>query len=102
MTSAQEYVTTIFDDSTHELNVSFHIMRAILFRYLIGVNCIFYMALYRILQVSNVLIYPYIIGKNIIHTVRHALRTLPPLDLLNGDCTRNRTFLKYNSYGVNF
>ena len=30
------------------------------------------------------------------------LRTLPPLDVLNGDSTRNCNVLKYNSYGVNF
>ena len=54
MTNAREYVTTIFDDSTHALNVSFHIVRRILFRHSIGVNCILYMAQYPILQVSYV------------------------------------------------
>ena len=54
MTNAREYVTTIFDDSTHALNVSFHITRVILFYHLIGVNCILYMSPYPILQVSYV------------------------------------------------
>ena len=30
------------------------------------------------------------------------LRTLPPVFFLYGDCTRNHTVKKYNSYGVNF
>ena len=30
------------------------------------------------------------------------LRTLPQLDLLYDDCTRNHTIKKYMSYGVNF
>ena len=30
------------------------------------------------------------------------LRTLPPLDLLYDNCTRNHTIKKYMSYGVNF
>ena len=33
---------------------------------------------------------------------RSALRNLPPLDFLDGDCTQNHTLLKYNSYRVNF
>ena len=30
------------------------------------------------------------------------LKDPPPLDVLNGDCTQNRTVLEYNYYAVNF
>ena len=75
MTNAREHVTTIFDDSTHALKVSFHIMRVILFRHLIIVNCRLYTALKRISKISNVLIYPAVIGKNIIVMIRKAFMT---------------------------
>ena len=70
MTTSREHVTTIFDDSTYALNVSFHIIKAILFHHLIGVNCILYMAPDKISQVSNVLIYLSVIVTNVIHTIR--------------------------------
>ena len=60
-------------DSTHALNVSFHIMRPVLFRHLIEVNFRLYMDLDRISEVRNVLIYLAVIGKNIIRTIRQAL-----------------------------
>ena len=75
MTNSRKYVTTIFDDSTHVLKVLFHIMRVIIFRHLIGVNCRLYMDPDRIFQVRNLLIYLYVIDKNIIRTIRQALRT---------------------------
>ena len=70
MNNACKYVTTIFDDSTHALNVSFYIMRVILFCHLIGVNCRLYMSPDWILNVKNVLVYLDVIGKNIIHMIR--------------------------------
>ena len=57
----------------HVLNVSFQIMQVILFWHLIGLNCILNMALDRILQVRDVLIYPAIMGKNTVSTIRQAL-----------------------------
>ena len=62
-------------DSMHALNVSFCIMWAILFRHLIGVNCRLYMTPYCISQVSGVLIYPVVIGKNIVLMIRQDLTT---------------------------
>ena len=73
MTNAREHVTTLFDESTHALNVSFHIMRTVLFRHSIGVNCILYMAPDRISQVNDVFIYPAVIVSNIIQTIIQAL-----------------------------
>ena len=55
MTNTCGHVTAIFDDSTHALNVSFHIVQGILFRNLIGVNSILYMAPDPISQVRYVL-----------------------------------------------
>ena len=54
MTNKHEHVTTIFDDSMHAFNVSFRIMRSILFSHLIGENCILYLNLVPIYQVKNV------------------------------------------------
>ena len=51
-------------------------MRAILFRHLIRVNYKLYMALDWILQISDVLIHPDVIGNNIICTIKKALTTL--------------------------
>ena len=81
MTNAREHVTTIFDDSTHALKVSFQIMQAILFRHLIGVNCILYMAPDPISEVSNVLIYPTVMVSNRIITIRQALVTFTKPDM---------------------
>ena len=67
MTKTRKYVTTIFDESTHALNVSFHMMRVILFRHLIGVNCRLYMSPDQIFQVRNELVYLDVIGNNINH-----------------------------------
>ena len=50
-------------------------MRVILFRHLIRVNSILYMAQYTISQVSDVLIYLDVIVSNIIRTIRQALMT---------------------------
>ena len=75
MTNTQKYVTTIFDDSAHALNVSFHIMPVILFSHLIGLNDILYMALDTMFQVIYVLIYLAVIVSNIIRTIRQALTT---------------------------
>ena len=46
---------------------------AILFRHLIGVNCILYIVLNPIYQVRNILVYPTVIVTNIIRTIRQAL-----------------------------
>ena len=81
MTNACEHATTIFDDSTHALKVSFQIMQAILFRHLIGVNCILYMAPDPISEVSNVLIYPTVMVSNRIITIRQALVTFTKPDM---------------------
>ena len=51
-------------------------MRAILFRHLIGVNCILYMAPDPLLQVSDVLIYMDATVKNVIQTIGQALEEL--------------------------
>ena len=75
MTNAREYVSTIFHDSTHALNVAVLIMRAVLFCHLIRRNCTLYIALDQISQISDILIYPAIIGKNIIRTIIQALMT---------------------------
>ena len=55
--------------------IHFTLHKAILFHYLIGVNCRLYMALDWIFQISDVLIYSAVIGKNIIRTIRQALMT---------------------------
>ena len=59
----------------HALNVSFYIMRVILFCHLIEVNCRLYMSADQIFQVINVLVYMGVIGKNTICTIRQALMT---------------------------
>ena len=73
MNNTCKYVTTTFDESMHALNISFHIMRVILFCNLIRVNCRLYMPLDIILQVSNVLVDPDNMVKNIICKIRQAL-----------------------------
>ena len=73
MMKVRKHVTKIFDESTHAFNVSFHIMRVILFRHLIGVNFILYIAPDMISQVSDVLIYPDVIFLNIIIAIRQDL-----------------------------
>ena len=70
MNNTRKYVTKIFDDSTHALNVSFYIMRVILFCHFIGVNCISYMALDPMSHESDLLIYPSALVLNIICTIR--------------------------------
>ena len=57
MTNARKNLTTILHDSTHMLNISFHITQAILFCHLIVANCIAYMAPHLMSQVINLLIY---------------------------------------------
>ena len=79
MTAANKHVTTIFDDSMHALNVSCNITLVILFRHLIRVNCILFMAPDPIWQVSDVLIYLDVIVLNITRTIRQALTTFPKL-----------------------
>ena len=74
MINTRKRANKIFDDSTHALNVLFHIMQEILLCNLIRVNCILYMALDLIFQLMDVLIYPTIIVLNIIHTIRQALK----------------------------
>ena len=81
MTNACEHANIIFDNSMHALNVSFHIMREILFRYLIRVDCLLYMALDPILQVRNVLIYPAVIVSNKICTIRKDLTAFAKLGM---------------------
>ena len=76
MTNTREHVNKIFDDSTHTLNVSFQIVQEILLCNLIRVNCILYMALDLIFQVSDVLIYPTIIVLNINLTISQAIKIL--------------------------
>ena len=66
----------IFHDSMHALNLSFHITQAILLLNLIGVYCILYMALDRMSQVSDLLIYLSVIVLNKIHTIGQNLTTL--------------------------
>ena len=73
MTNAHKHVTTIFDDSTHALNMSFQIMRVILFHHLIRLNCILYIDPYLIPQLMYVLIYPSFVVLNIIRTIIQAL-----------------------------
>ena len=75
MTNAHDYVTTIFHDSMHALNISFHITLVILFRHLIGVNCISYMAQDQMLQVRYLLIYTAAIFLNTIHMIGQYLTT---------------------------
>ena len=67
----------IISESIHALNMSFHITRVILFFNLIGVNCILYMYLDPMSQVSNLLIYPSVIVLNKICTIGQALTTYP-------------------------
>ena len=64
-----------FHESTHALNVAVLIMRAVLSCHLIRRNCTLYIALDQISQLSDILIYPAIIGKNIIRTIIQALMT---------------------------
>ena len=75
MNNSSKHVTEIFHDSTHALNVAVLIMRAVLFCHLIRKNCTLYIALDQISQISDILIYPAIIGKNIIRTIIQALMT---------------------------
>ena len=37
-----------------------------------------------------------------IYAYSYSFKDPPLVNLLNGDCTRNQTVIKYNSYGVNF
>ena len=60
----------------HALNVSSHIMQVILFRHLIGLNCRLYMVLDMILKISDVLIYPSILGNNLVCKIIQALTTI--------------------------
>ena len=73
MTNAREYVSTIFHDSTHALNVAVLIMRAVLFCHLIRGNCTLYIALDQISQISDILIYTASIVKNIVCMIKQAL-----------------------------
>ena len=75
MNNACKYVTTIFDESMHALNVSFYIMRVILFCYLIVVSSRLYMSPDQTLQRINILVYLDVIGKNTICTTEQTLRT---------------------------
>ena len=75
MNNTRKYVTTMFDESMHALNVSFHIIGVILLCHLIGAKCILYMSMDWILQVRNVLVYPSVIGNNILCTIIQALTT---------------------------
>ena len=72
-------------DSTHALNVSFHIILEILFRHLIRVNCTLYIALDQISQISDILIYPASIVKNIVCMIRKSSTHSP-----NQVCTEKK------------
>ena len=73
MTNSCKHVTKILDESTHALNLSFHIMLKILFRHLIGIDCTLYTAPGSISQVIDVLIYLDVIVLNKICMIGHAL-----------------------------
>ena len=55
----------------------FNIMQVILFRHLIGLNCRLHMAMDIISQLSDVLIYPSVMGNNIIIAIRQVLPVAP-------------------------
>ena len=75
MNNACRYVTKIFDKSMNALNVSFYIMRVILFCHLIILSCRLYMYQDQIFQGRDVFVYLDVTGKNIICMIRQTLTT---------------------------
>ena len=66
ITNSRKHVTAIFHYSKHALKVQFHIILAILFRNLSGVNCLSYIFPDLMSRVSDLLIYPAVIFLNTI------------------------------------